>query len=56
VGLTAAGGINWQAPVIERYKITGLPHLVVLDEAGTISAQGDDAFRKVSPWMGAGGQ
>jgi hypothetical protein len=51
VGLTADGKINWKAPIIDRYQIPGLPYYVVLDEAGAVAAQGDDAYRMAEPWM-----
>lgn len=51
VGLDATGRINWAAPVMRKYGIQGIPYFVVIDERGTMSAQGKKAREAIGAWM-----
>ncbi|MBI4862699.1 MAG: hypothetical protein HY815_20930 [Candidatus Riflebacteria bacterium] len=51
MGLRPKGGINWDAPLISKYRIETLPYFAVVDETGKLIAQGDAAQRMIGPWM-----
>jgi hypothetical protein len=51
VGITAGGGINWQAPVIGAWGVEHLPWYVVVGEDGAVRATGHAAHAIVDPLM-----
>lgn len=48
VGVDAKGGINTTAPFLVAHKINYLPYFFLLDEAGEIGAQGEEAQKIIS--------
>jgi thiol-disulfide isomerase/thioredoxin len=43
-------GIDFDSPLAKQYNLTGIPHLMVFDESGTLKAQGREALNMVLEW------
>jgi thiol-disulfide isomerase/thioredoxin len=43
-------GIDFDSPLTKQYNISGVPHLMVFDETGTLKAQGREALSMVLEW------
>lgn len=40
-------GIDWTAPVVAQYGISGVPHFKIYGSTGDLVAEGDDAYQKI---------
>jgi thiol-disulfide isomerase/thioredoxin len=45
-----AQGIDFDSPLAKQYNLSGIPHLMVFDESGTLKAQGREALNMVLEW------
>jgi hypothetical protein len=51
IGVDEKGAINVLAPVREAWNVTGLPHFILFDATGRISASGAAAQETVEAWI-----
>jgi hypothetical protein len=52
IGVDSRGRINSSAPVLSKYRIRSIPYYAVINETGSLAAQGDEARAMIAPWMG----
>jgi len=45
--------IDWDSPVARQHNLESLPHLVIFDADGKEVASGEEAFRRVTDWLGS---
>jgi thiol-disulfide isomerase/thioredoxin len=45
-----AQGIDFDSPLAKQYNLRGIPHIMIFDENGKLTAEGPDALRTVLDW------
>jgi thiol-disulfide isomerase/thioredoxin len=43
-------GIDFDSPLAKQYNLSGIPHMMVFDENGTLKAEGREALNMVLEW------
>ena len=51
IGTTAKGRINFNAPFFSAQHLREIPYIYLLDEAGTVHAEGNESFRVLQQYL-----
>ena len=49
------GRIDWQSPLAKQLSLTSIPHFLIFDPEGRLTAQGFEARRQVLDWLSEAG-